>query len=324
HECGSLPWFRLLNRDGTCSARMPDDHHHHHAHSHGLTNLRIAFFLNVGFAVIEVVGGLLTNSVAILSDALHDFGDSLSIGLSWWLERFSAKEQDQVFSYGYQRFSLVGGLINAVVLLVGSVVILLEAVPRLLHPEPTYAPGMTALAVLGLAVNGAAVLRLRNEATENARVVTLHLLEDVFGWAAVLVGSAIIWLTDWYAVDPLLSIGITLWILRNVYMRLKQTISLFLQSVPSGIDLKSVKESLLSIPDVKALHHTHAWSLDGAHHVLTTHLEITSRDFAAVSRVKSDVRRIASELGFYHVTAEIEFEGEECSMSSSTCPPSTS
>ena len=185
------------------------EHHHHGHHHHGdVKNLGIAFILNVCFTIIEIVGGILTNSVAILSDALHDLGDSLSLGLAWYFQRLSEKGRDRNFSYGYKRFSVLGALITSVVLVIGSVIIIYSAVSRLQHPQISNGLGMLGLAVLGILVNGAAVVRLKGSSSVNSRAVMLHLMEDVLGWVAVLIGSLFIYFFDWQIIDPILSLMI--------------------------------------------------------------------------------------------------------------------
>ncbi|MEJ2447304.1 MAG: cation diffusion facilitator family transporter, partial [Anaerolineales bacterium] len=179
-------------------------HPHDHTHTH-TENIRVAFFLNLGFTLFEVIGGLYTNSLAILSDALHDLGDSFSLGMAWYLERHSHKESDVKYSYGYRRFSLLAALINTIVLIAGSIYILSEAIPRLLHPEHSNAGGMVVLAVVGIAVNGFAALRVRSEGSLNAQVISWHLLEVVLGWAAVLIVSISLLITDIHILDPILN-----------------------------------------------------------------------------------------------------------------------
>ena len=176
---------------------------HNHSHGDSAKNLGIAFFLNLGFAVIEIIGGVWTNSVAIISDAVHDFGDAFSIGVSFFLERYSKKRRTRTFTYGYKRFSTLGALINSIVLLVGSVFVFMETIPRLFHPAEVNYSGMMWLAIAGLAVNGFAALRLMKGNSISQRAVMLHLLEDVLGWLAVLVGSLVIRYTGWYFIDPL-------------------------------------------------------------------------------------------------------------------------
>jgi cobalt-zinc-cadmium efflux system protein len=197
----------------------------------------VAFFLNLGFAIVELVGGVLTNSVAILSDALHDFGDSISLGIAWALQKRSAKGRDGRFMYGYKRFSLLGSVFLSGVLLVSSIFIVTEAVKRLADPQPVHAQGMFWLAVAGVVINGIAALRLKKGTTLNERAVMLHLIEDVLGWVAVLVASVVVMFvrhpfTRW--LDPALSLGITVWVLWNVGKNLRDTFRILLQGVPEG------------------------------------------------------------------------------------------
>ncbi len=288
-------------------------HPHSHTHTH-TDNIRVAFFLNLGFTLFEIIGGLYTNSLAILSDALHDLGDSFSLGMAWYLERHSHKESDRKYSYGYRRFSLLAALINTVILIAGSIYILSEAIPRLLHPEPAKAGGMIFLAVIGILVNGAAALRVRGEGSLNAQVISWHLLEDVLGWAAVLIVSISLLITDIYILDPILSILINLYVLYNVIGKLRKTLSLFLQAVPDTFEIPEIEHLLTNIPRVLSVHHTHVWSLDGENHVLTTHLVVNPEaDKEDLVRIKQDVRQITSKMSLAHSTIELEL-GEDCSM----------
>jgi cobalt-zinc-cadmium efflux system protein len=251
-----------------------------------------------------------------MADSLHDFGDTLTLGVSWYLERYSEKEMDARFSYGYRRFSLLGALISTVVLVIGSIIILAAALPRLLDPQPTDARGMILVAIVGIGVNGIAVLRLRGGKTLNARVVTWHLLEDVLGWIAILIVSIVLLFTDAYILDPILAMLITFYVLFNVLRYLRKTLALFLQAVPENVNIDDIDEQMLAIEFVTDIHHTHIWSLDGEHHVLTTHLVIdpcaTKDDILCV---KKDVMDVTSMYDFEHTTVEIEFEDEDCRMS---------
>ncbi|MBD3404107.1 cation diffusion facilitator family transporter [candidate division GN15 bacterium] len=293
---------------------MPPAHDHSHTEK-ATGSIRTAFFLNLGFTIVEIIGGLLTNSVAILSDAVHDLGDSLALGTAWYLERFAGRGRDHRFSYGYRRFSVLGALINTVVLILGSVFILSEAIPRLLAPEPAHAVGMIGFAVLGVLVNGLAVLRLRGQNSLNVSVVAWHLFEDVLGWVAVLIVGVVLQFTNWYILDPILSILITLYILYNVIRRLKSTLTVFLQAVPEGVEVATIEQRIRDLDGVRSTHHTHVWSLDGEHHVLTTHVVVAGgldKDDAA--RIKTAVRKMITDLHLTHTTVEIEYEGEYCSM----------
>jgi cobalt-zinc-cadmium efflux system protein len=288
-----------------------------HNHNHNVTskNFRTVFLLNFVFTLFEIVGGILTNSIAIISDALHDFGDSISIGLAWYLEKYSQKKSDNKYTYGYGRFSLLGALINAMVLIIGSTFVLANAIPRIINPQATNAEGMIIFAIIGVLVNGAAVFKLKNEESMNARVMMLHLLEDVLGWIAILAVAIALLFWQTYILDAILSIMITLYILFNVTVNLKKTISLFLQATPDHVQLEIIDEKLKSIDKVISSHHTHVWSLDGAKHILTTHLIVdksTTRD--EIVRIKSKCKQLFEDLRLTHFTIEIELEDEVCLM----------
>lgn len=291
-----------------------DHDHHHHCH-HAANNLRTAFFLNLSFTLVEIVGGIATQSIAILADALHDLGDSLSLGIAWFLQRFSERQEDHRFSFGYRRFSLLGGLINCLILMVGSVFILMEAIPRLTTPQEPYAPGMLALAVLGIAVNGAAVIKLAKGKSLNERIVTWHLMEDVLGWIAVLVVSVVLLFRDVPVLDPILSIVITVWVLYNVLGNLKKTFFVFLQGVPEKIPVEQVQEQIRGIDHVLDVHHLRVWTMDGEYNVLSMHVVIEkSVDMQGLVAIKRAVKRIGQEMGIDHMTVEIEFGADDCSQ----------
>lgn len=294
----------------------PHPHGHNHVHPHDTVgDIKVAFFLNLIFTVFEIIGGFYTNSLAILSDAVHDLGDSISLGLAWYMERLAGKEGDQNYSYGYRRFSLLGALITTIVLVVGGIFVLSEAIPRLIYPEHSNARGMVLFAIVGVAVNGYAVLRLRKGESLNAQVVAWHLLEDVLGWIAVLIVSIILLIWDIHILDPILSILITLYVLYNVVGNLKKTAALFLQSVPENLELSTIDKRLQGIENVESTHHTHVWSLDGMHHVLTTHVVVddeTSKE--QMLCVKEDIRQLIKEFDLSHVTVEIEFGEANCIM----------
>ncbi|MDB4623850.1 cation diffusion facilitator family transporter [Akkermansiaceae bacterium] len=285
-------------------------HNHHHSSS---DNLKVAFFLNLVFTIIEIFGGIFTNSIAILTDALHDAGDTASLGLAWYFEKLSGRGPNHKHTYGYVRFRLLGGLITGIVLIAGLSFIFWNAIGRLMAPEPVNAPGMMALAVLGILVNGAAVLRVKKGSSLTEKVVSWHLIEDTLGWAAVLIGAGIMFVWDLPIIDPILSIGISLFVLWNVGRNLKKVTLVFLQTTPDTFDFASLEEAIRSLPGVTSTHHSHSWSLDGESHVFTTHLIMqreSSRD--DIVQVKSIVSNLLSEHGFTHVTIEVELEGESC------------
>ena len=293
---------------------MAHDHDHAGHHHHAGDNIKVAFFLNVGFTILELIGGFLTNSVAIMSDALHDLGDSLSLGLAWYFEKLSKKGSDHNFSYGYKRFSLLGAVLNSVILLIGSFIILSEAIPRLWSPEAVHAPGMIGFAVLGIIVNGAAVLRLKGDASINQRVVRLHLMEDVLGWAAVLAGGIILYFFEVPVIDPILSVGITLFVLYNVYRNLRQSMTILLQGTPPDIDMKAVQHKLEQLEAVRSVHHLHIWTLDGSYNVLTLHAVIDDNlPLQQTESIKTRIRIAMADMNVQHVTVELETPDQACS-----------
>jgi len=285
------------------------DHHHHSASE----RIGWAFALNFGFTIVEFIGGYLTNSTAIMADAVHDLGDCLAIGSAWVLNKISDKEASHHYSYGYRRFSLLGALINGVVLVLGAMWILSEAVPRLAHPEMPNATGMLGLAILGVAVNGYAAYKLSHGKTLNERMLNWHLLEDVLGWVAILVLSLVLMVVELPILDPLLSIGFTLFILFNVVKTLIETLRLFLQATPDRELRSQIQDDLQAIDHVSDIHHLHLWSLDGEHHVLTAHL-ILNQHYTQPELVslKADIATAMAKYQLSHTTIELEFPDEFC------------
>jgi len=288
-------------------------HHHHHHHESSSERIGWAFFLNLCFTVIEFIGGILTNSTAILADAVHDLGDSISIGMAWLLDKFSRKDATQTFTYGYQRLSLVGAFINAVVLTAGSIWILFEAIPRLWNPVMPMAEGMALLAVFGVIVNGYAAFKLSHGKSLNERVLNWHLLEDVLGWVAVLIVSIILIFVDWPILDPLLSIGFTLFILLNVIRTLASTVKLFVQAAPSEEAYIAIQEKLIKLDDVQDAHHIHFWSLDGERHVLTAHIVVSKElECSERAQLKQQISQQLAAFELAHTTIELEYPDEAC------------
>ncbi|HEX7014470.1 MAG TPA: cation diffusion facilitator family transporter [Cyclobacteriaceae bacterium] len=288
--------------------------HHSHHHDAGTRNLTTAFWINTLFAAIELVGGFYTNSVAILSDALHDFGDSLSLGLAYIFQRKSLRTRDASYSYGYKRFSLVGAVANAVILIVGSAFIIEESVARLFNPVQPDARGMLAIAVLGLVANGIALIRLRRGHSLNERVVALHFIEDVLGWSAVLIGSIVMMFADVPILDPLLSIGIAVFILYNAYRNLRQSFRIILQGIPENVDMDLVQEKILNVPGVTGVHDLHTWSMDGQYNIMTVHVTVREADFSESNAIKKEIRKRLGNMNIQHLTIETEIEGDPCAF----------
>lgn len=291
-------------------------HHHHHAHDHDLSrrNIRLAFWVNSAFALFELVGGFYTNSVAILSDALHDFGDSLSLGLAYYFQKKSTRARDASYSYGYKRFSLLGSIINAMILIIGSVFILEESVERLGRPEPADARGMFLIAIIGLGANAFAMLRLRKGASINERVVSLHFLEDVLGWAAVLAGSIVMMFASVPWLDPALSIGIAAFILYNAVKGIREAARIVLQGIPTNVDPELIKKKILAVPGVAGVHDLHTWTMDGQYNIMTVHVEVKPTSFEKSNELKREIRSRLGDMNIQHLTIETELEGDPCAL----------
>lgn len=297
---------------------MAHDHsHHHHHHGPGPhdspKNIVIAFWLNTGFALLEIAGGIFTNSMAILADAVHDLGDSLSLGLAYYFQKKSKQQRDKLYTYGYQRFSLLGAFVNSLILTVSSAFIINESVSRLFDPETPDAKGMIMLALIGVAVNGYALLRLKRGESVNEKVVALHFLEDVLGWLAVLIGSIVMVFVHVPVLDPILSLLIAAYILFNVFKNLRYTFRILLQRRPEAVNEDTIRNNVLGIRGVKDLHDLRFWSLDGQYNVMTLHVVVDeSQTIQERERIKQEVKHNLAHLKFRHTTVEIESENEDC------------
>ncbi len=272
-------------------------------------NILIAFLLNLVFSVLEFVGGIVTGSVAILSDSVHDIGDACSIGVSYFLERKSARQPDATHTYGYGRYSVLGGVITTCILLVGSALVVYNAIKRLIEPVPIAYNGMIIFAVVGVAVNFTASYVTRDGQSLNQKAVNLHMLEDVLGWVVVLVGAVVMKFTNWVWIDPVLSIGVAIFIFVNAILGLKEAVDLFLVKTPKSLPVEELKARVLEAKGVLSVHHIHVWSLNGNDKYATMHL-VVEGDFA---EVKTRVREHLQEHGITHVTLELETQGERCS-----------
>lgn len=289
--------------------------HHHHTHHQSGKNLKIAFLLNFGFTILEIIGGFYVNSIAIVSDAIHDLGDSFSLGIAWYLDKKSKKGSDEKFSFGYARFSLLGAVINSLILIIGSVFIINEAIKRILDPEPSNAQGMIVFALFGVAVNGFAAWKLSGGKSMNEKVVSWHLIEDVLGWVAVLIVGIVLLFKEVNYLDPALSLLITLYILWNVVKRLKESVYIFLQKKPDDVNQEEIESEILKIDKIESLHHTHIWSLEGENHVFTTHAKLKNiSDARQIIEIKKQLKCILNKYPFQHYTIETELDEENCDM----------
>lgn len=269
----------------------------------------IAFVLNVLFSAIEFIGGIVTGSVAIISDSIHDLGDALSIGMAYYLEKLSKKQPDNKYTYGYMRYSVLGSVLTTIILIVGSVLIIWNSVDRIYHPVIINYDGMMAFAVIGMLINLGAAFVTHGGSSLNQKAINLHMLEDVLGWVVVLVGAVVMKLTDISIIDPLMSIGVALFILINATRMLIKAIDLFMEKVPDEIDTEEIKEHLMNIHGVDDVHHLHIWSLDGQRNYATVHVATVYDDYR---EVKQMVKKEMAKHGITHVTIEIELDDEVC------------
>jgi len=289
----------------------PHHHHHHSTPDGSVRNLGLAFWLNLCFAIIELIGGWWTQSLAITSDALHDFGDALSLGLGYVLQRKSTAAPSEQFSYGPRRLSLLSAFISGVVISVGAVYIAIESIRSFgdTAREP-HGQGMMLLALLGIAVNGFAAWKLSQGTTQNEKMMKWHLIEDVLGWVAVLIGSVFIYLYQWNWLDPVLALAISVFVLYNVVRGLFETTNLFLQANPNPGGLRDFRNQVEAMPEVFETHDVHFWSLDGVRHILSLHAVL--HDVNSAEQVKEKIRVVAKVLGDCHVTIEVESTDEHC------------
>ena len=271
-------------------------------------NIWIAFILNLSFSVFEFIGGLITGSVAIASDAVHDLGDAASIGISYFMEKKSKAKPDEDYTYGYVRYSVLGGLITTVILLLGAVAVIVKAVENIMNPSAINYDGMIVFAVIGVVVNFIAARVTHEGDSVNQKAVNLHMIEDVLGWSVVLIGAIVMRFTDFALLDPLMSIGVSAFILVNVLENVKEIAALFLEKTPHGVNVSEIRHHVCEISGVEDVHHIHIWSLDGQNHYATMHV-VTDQD---PQMIKAEIRHELEHHGIMHATLELERTTEHC------------
>ena len=271
-------------------------------------NIFIAFILNLAFSLFEFIGGAFTGSVAIISDSLHDMGDAASIGVSYFLEKKSKKQPDDKYTYGYARFSVLGSIITTFILLFGSIMVIYNAIHRIIQPTEINYNGMILFSIIGVCVNFSAAFFTREGNSLNQKSVNLHMIEDVLGWIVVLVGAIVMKFTNFALIDPIMSIGVAVFIFTNAALNLKEGIDLFLEKTPHGIDIDEIKEHITNIDGVLDTHHIHVWSMDGHNNYATMHI-VTNRNSC---EIKQKIREELHRHGITHTTLELESEDEPC------------
>ena len=272
-------------------------------------NIFIAFILNLFFSIFEFIGGIITGSVAIISDAIHDAGDAFSIGISFFLERISKKSPDKNHTFGYTRYSILGSIITTLTLLVGSIIVIYNAIEKIIDPSAINYNGMIILAIIGVAVNSISAFVTREGDSLNQKAVNLHMLEDVLGWCAVLVGAIVMKLTNFTIIDPLMSIGVAIFIIINALDTIKEAINIILEKVPEDICTDEIKHHLSEIDGVIDISHIHVWSLDGHNHCAMICI-VCEGDRRTI---KDEIRREFHEFNINHCTIEIAESSKETS-----------
>ncbi|UCE95989.1 MAG: cation transporter [Candidatus Bathyarchaeota archaeon] len=275
-----------------------------------------AAFLNILFTIIEIIGGFWTNSLAILSDALHDFGDSIALLVSWLFERGARKSPDMSRTFGYQRLSLFSAIFSASILIGGSIVIIFQAIPRLFNPELVNAFGMFSIAILGIIFNSIGFFMLKKGESLSEEVLSYHLLEDVLGWLGILAGGLVIYFWEIYILDPILTIGLTIFILFAVAKSLKETLNILLQGVPKHINLDKVKVDITAIKGIIGVHDLHIWSLEGETDILTAHVVVEEGLLETPDQTRQAIKKCLEKHHIEHSTIELESKdfcsGVEC------------
>lgn len=271
-------------------------------------NILIAFLLNITFSIIEFISGILTNSVAITSDAIHDLSDAISIGISYFLERKSNKKPDKKYTYGYTRYSVLGALITNTILITGSILVIISAIKRLINPVNVNYDGMIIIAIFGVIINLIAAYITKEKENLNQKAVNLHMLEDVLGWIVVLIGSILIKFTKINTIDSIMSILVSSFILIHAIKSLKEILDLFLEKVPVNIKIEELKNHINKINEIEDIHHIHIWSMDGINNYATMHIVTKSKN---IKKLKHEIREECQEHNINHVTIEIE-EDNDC------------
>lgn len=279
-------------------------HNHSAANRDSTSNVKLAFLLNLGFAILEILGGIFTGSTAILSDAVHDFGDSFALALSYIFEKVGKKQPTEKYTYGFKRLSLIGAFINIIVLSSGTVFVFKEAIEGLMNPQAVKADGMFILAIIGIVINGLSVLRMKGSKKILDRTVMMHLLEDLLGWIAVLVVSVVIFFTNWYILDSILSLGICVIIGKNIYDNIKTSISIVLQSVPDKELYEEIRQHILEMPEIKTIEKSNMWTIDGEEHVFTANIE--TEQIADKSEVLRKIKEMLKNESIIQSTIEIK------------------
>ena len=264
----------------------------------------LAFFLNLSYAIVEFIAGGVFGSSAVLADSVHDLGDAIAIGVSAVLETISNREEDSHYTLGYKRFSLLGALVTAVILMTGSVLVILENITKLFHPQPVNDEGILWLGIIAVSINVLASLVVRKGKTKNESILSLHFLEDTLGWVAVILMAIVLRFTDWYILDPLLSLVISIFILSKAILRFWSTLKIFLDAVPEGVDIQRVKSDLEQLDHVASINQLNLWTMDGLEKNAIVHVCLKKVEHMEVC--KEAIRAMLKDYGFQNITIEVD------------------
>ena len=264
----------------------------------------LAFFLNLSYAIVEFIAGGIFGSSAVLADSVHDLGDAIAIGVSAFLETISNREEDSHYTLGYKRFSLLGALVTAVILMTGSVLVILENITKLFHPQPVNDEGILWLGIIAVSINVLASLVVRMGKTKNESILSLHFLEDTLGWLAVILMAIVLRFTDWYILDPLLSLVISIFILSKAIPRFWSTLKIFLDAVPEGVDIQQVKSDLEQLDHVASINQLNLWTMDGLEKNAIIH--VCLKEIEQMELCKESIRSKLKDCGFQNITIEID------------------
>ena len=264
----------------------------------------VAFFLNLSYSIVEFIAGGIFGSSAVLADSIHDLGDAIAIGISAFLETISNREEDRQYTLGYKRFSLLGALVTAVILITGSILVILENITKLFNPQPVNDEGILWLGIIAVSINLLASLVVRKGKTKNESILSLHFLEDTLGWLAVILMAIILRFTDWYILDPILSLVISIFILTKAIPRFWSALKIFLDAVPEGVETSDLEKDLEALPNVNSVNQLSIWSMDGLENNAIVHICI--KDWEQMMETKEVVRQCLEERGVQNITIEVD------------------
>ena len=268
----------------------------------------VAFFLNLTYAIVEFIAGGVFGSSAVLADSVHDLGDAIAIGISAFLESISNREEDSHYTLGYKRFSLLGAMVTAVILMTGSVLVILENIAKIFHPQSVNDEGILWLGIIAITINVLASLVIRKGQTKNESILSLHFLEDTLGWVAVILMAIVLRFTDWYILDPLLSIAISFFILSKALPRFWSTLKIFLDAVPEGVDIQKIKTDLAELDHVASINQLNLWTMDGLEKNAIVH--VCLKEMEHMETCKESIRIFLKDCGFQNITIEVDVDLE--------------